>query len=200
MKRAKIVMATLVAASALGGTAHAAIPPAPGVAFLTANRLNGQDWYVGYSGPVLALGTLSPAGPVTGNHLTVAVPVDGHTVTFDEPTTLMLPDPVTTAVLTAVRVGAPCPAGLGHVTCTVPAPQRFCTLLIYGGTGPDAITVRYLHPEYGCVPQVFSGRGLDRIDSRDGHGTRVSCGLGYDRVEADVFDDVRRDCEVVNRS
>jgi hypothetical protein len=41
--------------------------------------------------------------------------------------------------------------------------------------------------------------GRDRLLLRDGRRDRATCGPGLDRVEADRWDAVRRDCERVVR-
>ena len=54
-----------------------------------------------------------------------------------------------------------------------------------GGTGADTIS---------------AGTGFDVIDARDKSVDRVACGPGKDLVKADRHDEVRRDCEKVQRT
>jgi Ca2+-binding RTX toxin-like protein len=48
------------------------------------------------------------------------------------------------------------------------------------------------------VENVKTGSGNDRIDTRDGKRSRVTCGTGRDKVRSDKRDRVARNCEVVN--
>ena len=47
--------------------------------------------------------------------------------------------------------------------------------------------------------EVYAGPGADTIVVRDGAPDRVSCGAGRDKVFADQFDRLDRDCELAKR-
>jgi Tol biopolymer transport system component len=64
---------------------------------------------------------------------------------------------------------------------------------IDGGGGNDVITGG------AGADTIFGGPGSDTISSVDGERDVVACGAGQDRVDADAFDIVAKDCEVVNR-
>lgn len=73
---------------------------------------------------------------------------------------------------------------------------------ILGGRGADV-----LHGNAGSDfllggrgrDSYFGGSGNDHIYSRDGKRDLINCGKGRDRVVADRFDIVRRNCELVER-
>jgi RTX calcium-binding nonapeptide repeat (4 copies)/WD40-like Beta Propeller Repeat len=66
--------------------------------------------------------------------------------------------------------------------------------VLYGGPGNDRLV-----GGAGRDHQIYGGAGDDVILARDGARDRVDCASGRDRVEADRFDRVGRNCEVVRR-
>ncbi|MDQ4047797.1 MAG: hypothetical protein M3131_00200 [Actinomycetota bacterium] len=63
--------------------------------------------------------------------------------------------------------------------------------LLKGNSGHDRITGST------GTDRIAGGSGNDRVNSRDGRRDRVNCGRGRDRVSADRFDVVARNCERV---
>jgi Tol biopolymer transport system component len=62
---------------------------------------------------------------------------------------------------------------------------------IYGGAGNDVITGG------AGADTIFGGPGSDTIYAADGERDVIDCGDGRDRVVADSFDKVNKNCEVV---
>lgn len=68
---------------------------------------------------------------------------------------------------------------------------------LYGGLGKDSIWVTNLSDRVGDY--VDAGHGNDSIKSADGYEDKIVCGDGTDKVIADQFDDIDKDCEKVTR-
>jgi len=69
---------------------------------------------------------------------------------------------------------------------------------LVGGPGPD--TIAGDHPSGECgIYWCKLPSGNDTIDARDGERDSVTCGVGYDTVQADPQDTVAPDCEKVER-
>ena len=64
---------------------------------------------------------------------------------------------------------------------------------LFGNSGNDRITGST------GADRISGGGGNDRINSRDGRRDRLDCGRGRDRLIADRFDRVARNCERVSR-
>ena len=67
---------------------------------------------------------------------------------------------------------------------------------VSGGPGNDRLFARATD---GAPDTVNGDAGDDRINVRDGTRDVVTCGLGIDRVRADLQDAVSADCERVRR-
>ena len=64
-----------------------------------------------------------------------------------------------------------------------------------GGVGNDRL---HAHAPRDPLTDTLNGdEGDDRILVRGGHRDVVTCGPGFDRVQADQADSVAADCEVV---
>jgi hypothetical protein len=202
MRVGRALLGLLAAVSALvaGGPAQAALPKRPGIVVISDIVHEGGEvalWSVFYARDL-------PLGPAPiGN--TVEAVGDGDFITFDSPRTLMLALPVTRAVVGAfppatVNPEPACTSGLAHASCRYPVSDlfNFCIVFVGGGFGSDTITVRNrLNPNHYCYFNVVARKGNDVIDTRNLHADVVSCGLGYDRVVADSYDEIARDCESV---
>jgi hypothetical protein len=175
--------------------AGAALPKAVGVAVVSADEWcssGGCLWEGSYNGLL---------GPVTGNRLTVTWSADGGSMNFDSPLTVMLvqPRPIGNQQCTA--------ATFAHAVCALPDDEYNvgCRVNLQGDFGPDVITVRNLTTGPTPCPYVefsffdiFTDRGNDVVNARDGIHTNVNCGAGYDRAFVDLGDTVAL-CEVVTR-
>jgi hypothetical protein len=199
-----------VAAIAIAGSlAMSAAAPAallnPGAAFVSAEYVpdpgccfHGDYWY----------GTYGRPSGITGNDFENLLPRTGHTVTahlgsakksvvFDAPGTLVLKD------FTAVLPN-PCSGGLGTGQCPIDprgTGTATCWTNVWGGLGNDIVSVRDLRGSPYCVraqAHVLTSRGNDLINTRNGTDDIIECGLGYDRVYADVGDAAYGDCEFVS--
>ncbi len=67
---------------------------------------------------------------------------------------------------------------------------------LLGGSGSDRI---YAADKRDQTDVILAGSGNDVVYARDGSPDRISCGPGFDRVEADQGDAVADDCEQVRR-
>jgi Ca2+-binding RTX toxin-like protein len=63
-----------------------------------------------------------------------------------------------------------------------------------GGPGDDVLEAAL------GLDRLAGDEGSDNLGSRDGLADNVSCGTGFDRVDADTFDQVADDCESVTRT
>jgi hypothetical protein len=194
--------------------AHAALPPTPGVAFVNQYALYSLDEPTASRAAYIG-------GPLTANRLDVWVSVPNERiVTFEQPTTLMVPGPIETvekvlfeelpSLLFELDPGPlpdtptyqDCDYGLGLATCRVPGE---CNIAVVTRLAGETIVLRHdpsvVSTGAGpCRVAINSERGNDVIDSRDGVPTTVVCDGGIDRVLADAGDAVAGDCEIVSRS
>jgi hypothetical protein len=203
MKRA--LVATLLLSLALAGPAMAAPVNTPGVAFIKATQSSDPD----DGDPEGDFAYNGATGPAAGNVLTILE--TGNKLEFTAPLTLILPSPFAGDQISN------CKYGLGHLgrgSCTMPGVgTRFgypsgCSAEITGNAGADDITLRrgpapnpYVIPTdcWYIFMEVVTKDGDDVIRAHNDGPTRVVCGAGFDRVVADSFDDVSRDCESVSR-
>jgi hypothetical protein len=209
---AVLTAATLVAAS----PAQAALPPTPGLAFVNQYSFSGRDT------PMSSRATYI-GGPLTGNQLDVRVSATGaheKIVTFEQPSTLMIPGPIETVEKVLFEVVPrlafelfpstipdrptyqDCDYGFAVATCRVPGE---CNVAVITRLARDTIVLRQDASAVSgiggpCRVAIYSERGNDVIDSRDGASTAVVCDGGIDRVMADVGDSVASNCEIVTRS
>ena len=73
---------------------------------------------------------------------------------------------------------------------------------INGNSGNDALEGNSGHDRITGstgADRISGGSGDDRVNARDGRRDRVNCGRGRDRVIADRFDRIARNCERVGR-
>ena len=214
MKKAFTTAVLMAVALVPAGAAQAALEPTPGVAFVN------QYSFSSRFDPTVSSRAAYIGGPLTANRLDVRVSGTSQfnrTVTFEQPSTLMIPGPLETvadillselpwlvfqlnpSTVPDIPTYQDCDYGSAAATCRV---RGECAVSVVTRLARETIVLRHDPSMLGvpCRVAINSERGNDVIDSRDGVPTTVFCAGGIDRVIADLADSVSSTCEVVTRS
>ena len=215
MKKAFTTAVLMAVALVPAGAAQAALEPTPGVAFVN------QYSFSSRFDPTVSSRAAYIGGPLTANRLDVRVSGTSQfnrTVTFEQPSTLMIPGPLETVAdillseLPWLVFGLEPEHCAGHPDIPglrlrlrgsdLQSALGECAVSVVTRLARETIVLRHDPSMLGvpCRVAINSERGNDVIDSRDSIATTVFCAGGINRVIADLADSVSSTCEVVTRS